>query len=189
MKPAVIPSTHTRRPQMEHIVCPRCRKDDQIQKVTAIVTGNTTVTDYTVNGYAFGSGSVVSTTQLADRLSPPERPRSKTLKEWGCFGTILVLACAMISGFTALVVIPPVTSTFLNFWMKPEISCMIGVIPPLLIPFLVAFYDAQKTRKNMPVWKRKVYNWAQLYYCYRDDCVFDPGTGKHSSPENMEKMI
>ncbi len=174
---------------MGKVVCPRCEKDDQVQKVTAIVTSGTSVTDYTTDSYTIGGGVAVSTTQLADRLRPPEQPKSKTLKQWGCLGTFLVLACGAISGFTTLVVIPPVTSTFLNFWMKPEISCIIGVIPPLLIPFFIAFYEAQKTKKNTPIWKRKIHNWNQLYYCYRDDCVFDPRTNKHTSPENMSKMI
>lgn len=51
------------------IVCPKCEKDDQIQKVTSIRTGGVSTTNYG-NIYG-GRETATSATHLASRLSPP----------------------------------------------------------------------------------------------------------------------
>ncbi len=58
------------------IVCPKCGKDDQIRKVTSIVTEGSTGMMYSdVLGTLAGTGSAFFQTALAQRLRPPSQPK------------------------------------------------------------------------------------------------------------------
>lgn len=39
------------------------------------------------------------------------------------------------------------------------------------------------------IWNKKMIQWEKLYYCYRNDIVFDPEAGKSAPPEQLESLI
>ena len=162
---------------MGKVVCPVCEKDDQIQKVMSIITNgsSTTQLDYR---------TATSTTHLASRLSPPQKPKSSL---WGAnpsgcsiwfaflgYGVIIGYVFQLISGVDFFTSATPFTTGF-----------FVGIAGVILF----TYYDSQKTKKKIPDWEIQVARWSSLYYCYRDDCVFDPNTNKHTSPEGMNRLL
>lgn len=68
----------------------------------------------------------------------------------------------------------------------------------MLITFLIVYYvglyrEYQKriaeSREQTPVWEKAIQKWDVLYYCSRDDCVFDPQTNIHVSVNRIDELL
>src|SRR2546430_8278484 len=95
------------------ISCPTCGKDDQVQKVTAIVAAGTHLghnsgtysggTYYSGGGYSYDAGGYSSSSfgmsNLAIRLAPPPEPKYQS--PWGCLSVsaMIVSVIALLSFF------------------------------------------------------------------------------------------
>ena len=159
---------------MGKVICPKCEKDDQIQKVTSIVTNGVATTNYQVsNAYGSGSGTSVSQTHLSSRLSLPAKPVYKPN---------LMINVALFIGALLVGALIDVLSQSNIFSC---LSLLIGM--GLVVWFSVNPSNEHKTL--LSGWERKFANWSELYYCYRDDCVFDPKTNKYTSPEGMSRLL
>ena len=160
---------------MGKVFCPKCEKDDQIQKVTSIVTsGNSTMQlDYR---------TATSTTQLAQRLSPRKAPPDVNTRNIFSLNFILiVLSVAGIGSLCLTLAIFGLDFNLTVFWI---------VFIVIAIAASINFSQStKKGEKERIIWKRELSNWTELYYCHRDDCVFDPRTNKHSSPEGMSRLL
>lgn len=168
---------------MGTVVCPKCEKSDSIQKVSAIYTGGTSSFSYEV--YGSGNKTAVSQTQLAERLKQPKEP-PKPVSQFQA--TINALVSCAVAG------IPSTLITFgvLNFlgisdsWFTAYIVAvvlwLIFAIPK--IPELI-----RKATDAHTHWERQIANWWELYYCHRDDCIFDPRSGKTASASNPERLL
>ena len=59
--------------------------------------------------------------------------------------------------------------------------------PVILFYLLFKFYlnprQKEYNEKIRPVWDRKLQEWNALYYCSRDDCVFNPAQETASEPK------
>ena len=60
------------------VVCPKCEKDDQIQKVISIFTGGVSTSVHELHGALYNSATSTSQTALSKRLSPPAKPKSRS---------------------------------------------------------------------------------------------------------------
>jgi hypothetical protein len=152
---------------MGKVVCPKCEKDDQIQKVTSIVTGGISTTTY-------GGNTAVSMTNLASRLSPPKN--SKLVNGFGMWFITWIIALALC-GFILSLFIEPITA-----W----------IIGGIVSGVFVWWGHGDEVKKHDEFEKElqsKMKNYGELYYCYRDDCVFDPNTNKTAPPENLEHLL
>ncbi len=49
------------------------------------------------------------------------------------------------------------------------------------------YYPKWESRR--PEWEVKKRVWKELYYCSKDDLVFDPTTGRLASPEVWDKLV
>jgi hypothetical protein len=171
--------------------CPVCGKDNAIQKVSAIVSSGF-VTGTTVGPVVLGDddigivvGSSSSTTNLAQLLSPPTKPR-KT----GNVSLALIVAGAF----------------FLSFWLWAkalEILSLSGTIGLILtVLYLIAIlvvaltvvarsitHSGRRFRDRMQAWETCMSVWMRLYYCHRDDVVFDPGSGVYASPYALGRIL
>ena len=172
---------------MTKIVCPECEKDDMVQKVSAIYSGGVSTTNYqqpvavqTDSGMIYGNvdKTAVSKTDLAKRLAPPTEPQPQSA---GCLFW-MVIGCLFI-GFMGLMVASGGDYTLL--------IGSIGVIgfcfyyyKSYYIPFNKMYKDKLK-----PEWDKAKQKWPDLYYCYRNDCVFDPSTGKSVPPERKSELL
>jgi len=44
-------------------------------------------------------------------------------------------------------------------------------------------------KQKVEIWKRKMVIWERLYYCYRNDCVFDPVTNAVVPADRMSELL
>jgi hypothetical protein len=141
----------------EPVACSRCRRNDQLRKVSTVVREGTASARY-----------VTSQTDLARQLRMPSRPHPTTEP-----GTESAIGC----GVTAVVI--------MIIWIIAAIIHQEG--PGLLAFFILAFLGwigwvifvvnrdaAEKARvaKIAQSYPKMERTWNELYYCFRDDVVF-----------------
>lgn len=168
--------------------CPKCNLHDRIEKVTSIVKSHTRTreqTEWATGYYTDKNGKeqsysyprsydVVEATDLAKRLTPPEPPQEKT------FSSCLLILGGVLLFFSILTLVLAIEFGVneTNDWSR------IGELIPVLIPLgmgILVFVAKRKHDKNetkrvaseMLLWEDAIKKWNRLYYCYRDDIVFD----------------
>jgi hypothetical protein len=66
------------------------------------------------------------------------------------------------------------------------------VVGLALAGWYYAWRDGRATKKwkaEHAAWEGPAAKWAGLYYCFRDDCVFDPAGGVAVPPERMNELL
>jgi len=178
------------------ITCPKCNKDDLVQKVSAIVLSGQSSGTFSgpSGGVASAGGKVVvaggyttlsgtSVTAIAKLLSKPIEPQIYKTK-----GITIFLGIIMIVG------------GILSLWLITISEDMIfpfclGAFGLIFGPFLffmaprMAKQDAKKNEEEEQTWKRKISMWNAAYYCFRDDLVFDPNTGETWPPQSFSNFL
>ncbi len=197
--------------------CPKCNRNDRVEKVTAIlsgqthtVTGTRPVTDVHTDSEgrvrsstSYESYSTSQTSVLAQRLAPPQKPSAGA----SCSAMALLylafiygpsLLCGgVVAVFAALSAASSGRSGESFLGVICAIPLFIGGV--LLILAAWKSYQnkmtAQKKRRvqletvDLPQWERAMERWSKLYYCHRDDVVFIPGDGKSSSATQTREYI
>jgi hypothetical protein len=200
------------------LACPKCHKDDNVAKVSAILQRDTHVVQSQVPVTSVrtnDSGTIssdtnwhnVSSTQrsnLAQALLPPPPPVRND------FGYIWSIICAIGIGLgvlcclplTALAAIRDVTESIAesSSEMGQTLVSSIGLVVAILIASVilgwVAYYyvsrDA-KYKKDYPLhrnlWESAMRRYGELYYCSRDDCIFIPGENTSAPISNLMEYI
>jgi hypothetical protein len=189
------------------IICPICQKDDAIRKVSTVSSaGHSTGTfsgptvgvdsyggDWPLaGGYTTLSGSV--STLLAQKLSPPAEPKGLSCIIWGL---------AIYPGFPIIVAIPgaivlvPLTSLVPQFPNLETVFSIVAIIWLIIsIPLTTFFYfryikrhhDAKLAREKHRYQIQKDF-WDNLYYCFRDDVVFNPQSGEHFPSSSFHEIL
>jgi len=49
--------------------------------------------------------------------------------------------------------------------------------------------ERARVAQEEPIWKKAVQRWQCLYYCFRDDLVFDPQTGETCQPDSLTEFL
>jgi hypothetical protein len=162
--------------------CPRCGKDDQLQSVSAVVSGGTSTGAETSEMWP--RVTTHRQTELARQLALPDRPRLQQESPIGCL-SVGALAIAAISGFILLFWIsglPRLTPTqrAQSPWIPISIAATITAV------FLIVGISSVRGRTRRAAESRAAYErnsrrwvlaselWENLYYCARDGVVFDP---------------
>ncbi len=176
---------------MATIVCPECGKDDMVQKVSAIYSDGVSTISYqqpvaiqTKSGAFYGNidKTAVNSTALARRLAPPPMP-----KEPGPSS-----GCVVVSLIVGLI-----TALYISISLGLEegvLSYILFSAVAFFIPMgLLGMYykPALKEHKEklMPEWAKARQKWLELYYCSRNDCVFNPDTSESVPPEKMSTLL
>ena len=177
------------------IICPKCEKDDHIYKISGIVSsgsssvrlsGRTTGASFPIGdsnpsiiaGYTDIEGE--QTTDLAQKLAPLEKPTTKGNGS-GCMVTVGAVGATIILFLSK--------ETFKLSEVTVGVGC--GII--CLIAPLIYFYDLYLYRKlyytkDLEYWKESMMIWKRLYYCTRDDCVFDPERNIQVRPDDIQSL-
>jgi len=198
------------------IVCPRCNKDDTIQRISAIVqsgraegtfSGPTAGAVY-VEGKWGASGSYTTLSgytisELAKLLAAPPEPRKPSGFGWmslpiGCIGFIggyLLGAVLALPGF------------FISGMGNPSVPVawqIIGfceVIIAAIVGYgLVIVFIRHKARERLKVdearyvaeklkWNAAIQRWNRMYYCHRDGIAFDPDTSETCEPSAVKALV
>lgn len=181
-------------------LCPICQENDMIQKVTSIVSSGKSSGIF--SGSSFGSVNVqgnrgstssftslsgTSTTELASKLSKiPKKPSNRAAFRTGqiwfirlyCFpygGFLIIGGLVNISDWRGLLMFlgGMIWVILLIYWNKKLIEKRVKL--------------KIKYKEEMEKWERakKKHGRLRLYYCYRDDIVFDPENGEHFPPDDL----
>ena len=219
-------------------LCPKCSKDDQVQKVTSIVASGTytTTSQVPAQGEVAGHkiyGTVEQTgigrTELAQVLSTPtgkeweklrekrthwtemmneyERLHPRPVKERNYGFRVGCLFLGSVATLYGLLAMFTESNSFQEF-----ASLFLGTIILLLASIGVAkvIYELSNSkeykewdrarnkyrisqkgnlRKTLDdIQKQSTSNFNRLYYCYRDDVVFLPGTSFCADSSEMKSM-
>ena len=162
------------------VVCPKCRKDDMIQKVSSIYS----------SGIASGTTYGISQTALSRQLAPPDKP-SVPGSTSAILASIALVWVALSCGGCALL-------------GAVEGGGLTGDAPGFLLIALLAggvgvamlTSTNSNTRRNtakvaaeMPRWEKAMHRWNDLYYCARDDGVFNSTENEFVSIQYLREYL
>jgi len=148
--------------------CPVCQQTDQVKRLPA----------------AYETG-------VEQRFAPPPMPVAKVgMMKYivvGFFivlvGSFMILTFAGVGGYAT--------------WPQPfQITLAVLVIAGIVTALVLSFIAFQRIVKGdlqsqqyLPAWDEAMENWRRLYYCKRDDVVFDPQTNKTLSDAVVKSML
>jgi hypothetical protein len=181
---------------MPTIVCPQCENDSSIQRVSAVVAGGTSTGSFsgpsgaltysdgkigTAGGYTHLS--IGSTTNLANMLKLPPKPRTKSVALISIMFCLLLLVWWYVCWGLAV----GADITFSE-------SCFYPVALIMVIVAVSIIYSINKNNKsinsygkaNWDIFKKR---WEQLYYCHKHGIVFDPETNKICEPAQIKEFV
>lgn len=216
-------------------LCPKCWKDDQVQKVSAIVTSGTYTTTYQVPAQGQIAGHTIYGTvqqtgtgrsELAQILGMPSEKDWKQWREKQPSGlemrkeydklhpspigeSKLQMGCVIL-GFLGV----GLGIIVIGLLQQPALGCGLMLLLPLSLGFSWLLYQIFTSKEKKQAWKawkddRREYLKSQegdltrqldgiqrratrqfdsLYYCYRDDVVFLPGTNYCVGSKEMSNM-
>ena len=167
----------------QDILCPKCHLADRIRAVSAIVREGTTTSEGTAQVYVADNPgwtpAPYSGTQISGRAkdlalpSKPELPSTTWFRLANIIG-LLFFACGCI---------PAVAFIFLRGQIDYTLTMrdIIIMVPSLIIGLVIlggtyfAFSnEKRKLQERLDRWKDANKKWNQLYYCERDDILFNP---------------
>lgn len=184
------------------MICPRCGRDDQIFKVKGIYERGLSIGSY--SGITKGVNISVKTgdephvfvgsttlhgetqTLLSQRLSPPDKPKSPG---GPCFiGCVWSLLSLIIMIFLFGIFFPE------NYWEENMTIFLILIYGSLIFFGFVGVYlffkkYKPKYTRQLEIWNKQMEIWKRLYYCARDNCIFDPVSKISDEPENLNKLL
>jgi hypothetical protein len=196
------------------LVCPIDKKDDAIQKVSAILVagissgsfaGSTSsyITVDGKSGSSFGStylgGS--STTELARMLVPPVEPQPAIRSSWQKW---LAVGAAVY-----FCVIPISLALAMGFFVSPEAqgNLVLNIIGVVILTGGLVFGSRYAYRKitrdeedsfaqsqsryavEKPKWDGAIQKWNRIYYCHKHGIVFDPKDGSMCEPKDLKEFL
>jgi hypothetical protein len=145
--------------------CPVCNRSDQVKTLQA----------------AYDSG--------VDKAAPPDMPTKRILM------MPYIFACSIFLGLCIFFVIVligglegklPVLGQYILLGLT-----LVCLVTTLIISYLafqrVVQGDAQAT-VLFPAWDRAMATWKSLFYCARDNVVFDPKTNKTLNNDQLAKL-
>jgi hypothetical protein len=148
--------------------CPVCQQTDQVMPL-----------------------QVAYETGAEQRFAPPPMPVSKVgmmkfvIVGFGLVfvGSFIILTFATVGGYGS--------------WPQPVqivlvVLVIAGIVTTLilsLVAFLRVVRGDNQSLQYLPAWDEAMENWHRLYYCKRDDVVFDPQTDKTLSDAAVKSML
>jgi hypothetical protein len=150
-------------------VCPVCHKSDQVKKLQV--------------AYAAG----------VERLAPPAMP-SSTIS----MSRFILVSMALVAVGAFLILVFAGTGGLASWGIPFQILdiglTLIAIVTALVLSF-IAFQRIVRgdleTQKSYPAWDHAMENYRRLYYCARDNVVFDPqqGEGKVLSEAELASLL
>jgi hypothetical protein len=160
--------------------CPQCHRIDQVQKVSALVSGGT------LFGTASSGASVYTASSLAQHLSLPEAPQ--VIRPGKGSAVLLV-----ISGVLAFILLGIASSTSRGLpYYQSNWNFAIGVIAFTAIVFFSRFSaqrKAQQQEQALAKWHQMRERWDRAYYCHRCDIVYIDGEPRYVPARDFHTLL
>jgi len=174
--------------EQSSIHCPVCNHTDKMEKVSAIVDKDTQKLSGTSQEWVSDkNGGYLRTvpvtgqqmSELAKKLAAPPQPQAKGFSLFFIVIGVLLLINAVIS--------------LLSLNSIGNLICFATYLIPLIIIYLAKTNHDKKEQARVaseePPWNSAKEVWNRLYYCYRDDIVFDGGDIKNTcQPQDVIKF-
>lgn len=182
------------------LVCPRCGQIDAVRKVSAIHREGISVSQYET--YATGQlgdkviswpvkKEQVSVGLLAQKLSPPSKPRYETFYYSSESGTVFDIRTRFI--FLILLGLSALVGVWVSSKTGSEVlGWMGGILTFGGILFLKVSYDLRRfeeVKQALPLWQRAIKRWDSLYYCFRCDGGFIPGQNRFVPIASIQSFL
>jgi len=182
------------------VICPHCRQSDKIYKVsqlylegTARINHQDTVDQQKLNNLigelAPGETNSIAITQLLNRLikiiAPPEGSKQMSRR-------IHPDSVVLFFGLLMLVILYQVAVTQPGQLPVLAIILGAGMLAYILARRTVVQRYADHLRREQEENNRvehAVGKWMRLYFCSRDQGVFNPDTGQYTSTENLHELL
>lgn len=164
---------------MNNLCCPKCGHDDQVQKVSSVITSQTWT------GRDSDGDIMTRISELGKTLkaSEPKEPRG--------YKTVLMLyICLIVPVFACAFAIP-----------SPDRD-IVGTIILMAIIFAFSIYLCFRAYRywqadvkqgghqtKLDDWARANSRWNNLYYCARDESIFVPGDETYSSLSQIRDYL
>jgi hypothetical protein len=159
-------------------VCPVCGRNDQIQKVSGVVS----------SGTATYSGSTV----LSDRLRMLSEPSADTTA--GCIAgwlTAIGVFCCVAVPFDLLSMVMgrPFSQSDAALALVAEIILAFPAFGIAWILFSAQSKQNRAAETKHQQWAAARAKWDTLYYCFRDDVVFLPNGAGWAPSTNWASLV
>lgn len=133
--------------------CPVCHRSDQVKTTRA----------------AYSAGVA--------RCAPPDMP-TRNISMIPYIGAGVVLIGILVFLIITLVVSGGMAINVMGIFLSATIVCIIGVLAISFYAFQRVVQGDAETTLQFPAWDSATATWRSLYYCSRDDIVFDPKANK-----------
>ncbi|HLZ61449.1 MAG TPA: hypothetical protein VKR06_31255 [Ktedonosporobacter sp.] len=144
--------------------CPVCNQADQVKTMQA----------------AYDSG--------VQKCAPPDMPtKNVSMLSW-------ILPSTFLVGICIVAVLVLIGSEFLGngiFMLVLTAITLIAIVTALGLSYYAfqrVVQGDEQAQLHYPAWDRAMEAWKSLYYCSRDDVVFDPKSGKRVSNEQLASI-
>jgi hypothetical protein len=178
--------------------CPVCSETDQVVAVPGAVAAGTTykigrvrlpgtreVADLPTAAMLGASKHVMSRTQLAVWLSFPSRHYTAWTRNQGY---ILLCAAALTHLVVSLVIAMGQDPKWGEVLLAP--FCLTGLFWGLGLLNVIGSYGARRRdNQEAPAREKAMTVWERLYYCARDNIVYEPGVGVSFHPSETREYI
>lgn len=184
------------------ISCPMCGSIDKVEKVSSIVgQGVVTVSGDRAEMEGYVRYTEMRVSSLAEKLRLPERPREPG-SGCGCNIVMGLLALMFFGGaivaLLRLLAPDPISELFTTFISTREDAQEPLITDTILgVVLLLVWWQIQRGHAGaksqyevgLPRWERAQARWEHLYYCYRDDIVFDVSASQQFLPEMTRSYL
>lgn len=132
---------------------------------------------------------LVKTTQAAyssgvARCAPPDMP-TRNISMLPYIGSCMVLIGILVFLIITLVASGGMDISIMSIFLSLTVVCIIGVLAVSFYAFQRVVQGDAETTLQFPAWDRATATWRSLYYCSRDDKLFDATSNKIISNEQL----
>ncbi len=132
---------------------------------------------------------LVKTTQAAyssgvARCAPPAMP-TQNISMLPYIGAGVALTGILVFLIIVLVASGGMDTRVMVFFLAATILCIIGVLAISFYAFQRVVQGDVETTLRFPAWDNAMATWRSLYYCSKDDVVFDPKAKKVVTNEQL----
>jgi hypothetical protein len=132
---------------------------------------------------------LVKTTQAAyssgvARCAPPDMP-TRNIPMLPYISACVVLISILMFLIITLVASGGMAISFMGIFLSLTVVCIIGVLAVSFYAFQRVVQGDVETTQQFPTWDNAMGTWRSLYYCSRDDKVFDAKTNKVVTNEQL----
>lgn len=147
--------------------CPVCRQTDQVKRLSV----------------AYEAG--------VQRFAPPVMPVARvSMMKYivvgfvlVTFGVFFILIWSGVGGYGGWPLPVQIIQVVLT------LVAIVAALVISLIAFLRVVRGDLQSQKYLPAWDQAMENWRRLYYCKRDDVVFDPQTNKTLTDAQVKSLL